>query len=286
MSRTRTARRSLPAAAGTMILLMAATTALQAQDRPQWERRSAATEVGPTVFHATRGLNLPTAVTAGGGEFLFEISHRFVPAISDEGTFLGLDGPVRYRLGLAYGITDRVMLGLARSNLDDNLDLEARVRVFERGGTLPLQVALAGGMAWNKEVGGLEGSSTQYHASLILNAGLGDRVAVGVVPVFLSNPLVRVDGEESLLSVGLHGQVYLTEMVSLVGEWTWTDESEELPYDPVSLSVELETGGHFFRVGVTNSVRLNPSQHMAGAANEFKGDELRLAFNISRVLAF
>jgi hypothetical protein len=268
------------------VLLLAVAAPLSSQERSTWERRSAPTEVGPTVFHATQALNLPTAVTAGAGEFLFEISHRFVPAISADGTFLGLDGPVRYRLGLAYGITDRLMLGLTRSNLDDNLDLGARIRVLEGTAPLPIQVAVAGGMAWNKEVGGLAGSSTQYHGALIVNAGLGGRVALGVVPAVVANPLVRVDGEDALVSVGLLGQIYLTEMLSLLGEWTLTDESESLPYDPVSFSVEFETGGHFFRVGVTNSLRLNPSQYLAGAAQEFTGDELRLAFNISRVLAF
>lgn len=259
---------------------------LAAQDSPRWERSEAPVAVAPTVFHATQSLNLPTAVTPGSGEFLFEISHRFVPAISSDGTLFGLDGPVRYRLGLGYGITDALTVGVTRSNLDDNTELGAKLRVLATGGAVPFQVAVAGGVAWNKEVGGLQGSSTQVHAELVLNAGLGRRVALGVIPALVANPLVRVDGEDAAFSVGFHGQVYLSEQVSLVGEWVATEERPTLPHDPASLSVELETGGHFFRVGVTNSLRLNPAQHLAGAAQPFQGDELRLAFNITRVLKF
>lgn len=257
-----------------------------AQANPSWERSRGPTEAGPTVFHATQGLNLPTAVTPGAGEFLFEIAHRFVPPVSTEGTFLGLDGPVQYRLGLAWGVTDALMVGIQRSNLDDNLDLGARFRFLEVNAPVPLQVAVAGGLAWNHEVGGLMGGSTQAHAALILNAGIGEWVALGVVPALVHNPSVREDGEDAAFSLGLQGRLGLTEMVALVGEWTVTEERTGLPHDPASLSLELETGGHFFRVGVTNSIRLNPSQHLAGAGERFESDQLRLAFNITRVLAF
>lgn len=272
--------------AGAAVAWLAAAAGLDAQAAPQWERRSEAATPAPTVFHATQGLNLPTAVTPGAGEFLFEISHRFVPAISDEGTLFGLDGPVRYRLSLGYGIVDRAFVSLTRSNLDDNTELAAKVRLLATGGSIPIQVAAAGGMAWNKEVGGLQGSSTQYWAQAILNAGFAGRVAVGVVPTLVSNPLVRVDGEDAAFSVGVHGQVYLTDQLSVVGEWAITEDRPGLTHDPAGFSVELETGGHFFRVGVTNSLRLNPAQHFAGAEHPFAADELRLAFNITRVLAF
>lgn len=277
---------SAAAVAAVAVSFLAPRGGVYAQDAPRWERSETPEAMAPTVFHATQALNLPTAVTPGSGEFLFEISHRFVPPISSDGTLFGLDGPVRYRLGLGYGITDALTVGVTRSNLDDNTELGAKLRVLATGGTLPLQLAVAGGVAWNKEVGGLQGSSTQVHAQLIVNAGVGDRVALGVVPALVSNPLVRVDGEDAAFSVGVHGQLYLTDQLSLVGEWVATEERPTLPHDPASLSLELETGGHFFRVGVTNSLRLNPAQHFAGAERAFQGDELRLAFNITRVLKF
>lgn len=274
------------AALAVVIAVLAGARGMEAQDPPTWERSSQAVAPPSTVFHATQALNLPTAVTPGGGEFLFEISHRFVPAISSDGTLFGLDGPVRYRLALGYGIHDRIFVGVTRSNLDDNTEVGTKVRLLETRGGVPLQVALAGGMAWNKEVGGLQGGSTQYYAQGIVNAGIAGRAALGLVPTYVANPLVRLDGEDGAFSLGIHGQVYLTDQLSIVGEWAVTEERPTLPHDPGAFSIELETGGHFFRVGVTNSLRLNPAQHFAGAAQPWTGDQLRLAFNITRVLAF
>lgn len=269
------------------LLAPAAALPLHGQAAPNWQRTDAPTETGPTVFHATQGFNLPTAVTAGGGEFLFEISHRFLPPISDaEDALFGLDGGVRLRLGLAYGVTDALTVGLTRSNLDDNLDLGAKLRFLEVDGAVPLQLAVAGGVAWNTEVFGGEGSTRQAHGEVIVNARLGDRVALGVVPALVVNPELGVDGEDAAFSLGLHSQVYLSETVSLVGEWAFTPETAELPDQPGSLAVEFETGGHFFRIGVTNSLRLNPTQFFGGAAQPFEADELRLGFNVTRVLHF
>ena len=268
------------------VLLVLYATPSGAQEGTRWQRNEPATVSPPTVFHATQGLNLPTAVTPGRGEFLFEIAHRFAPAISADDAFFGLDGPVRYRLALSYGVTDRLTAGLLRSNLDDNTEVGGKLRFAEWGGALPVQLAIAAGIAWNTEVGVPQGSTTQAHAEVIVNAALGDRIAIGVVPSLVTNPLVRVDGEEAAFAVGLHGQAYLSDQVSVVGEWVVSDASATLPNDPASFSLELETGGHFFRVGVTNSLRLNPAQHFVGAEAKFEPDEWRLAFNITRVLRF
>ena len=118
------------------------------QDRPvRWQRTSDATEIPITVFHSPQSANLPTAETMLQGEWQFEISHRFVPAISDGVDALwGLDGPVNNRLGLAYALHDRGMLTIQRANLDDNVDLNIKVRVFEAGrGSTPVMLAVVAG---------------------------------------------------------------------------------------------------------------------------------------------
>ena len=76
------------------------------------------------IFHSPQSANLPTAETLQKGQWLFEISHRFFPPVSDGADALwGFDGPVINRLGLAYAASDRVMFGVLRSNLSDNLEI-------------------------------------------------------------------------------------------------------------------------------------------------------------------
>lgn len=285
----KTTARSAVAAAALLALWPALSAA---QDRPtRWERRAEATVPPVTVFHATQSANLATAETLRRGEWLFEISHRFLPAVSDGAEALwGLDGPVFNRLGLAYAVSDRVMVGVLRTNLADNLEVNAKARVVEGGReSMPFMVALNGGVAWNTglpTVDGLKDNESQAYAQVVVNVLVGERLALGVVPTFLRNP--RVDDVEAANAfvLGLAGQFYLSPMVSLLGEWVVAEERPGLEHDAGTFGIEMETGGHFFKLILTNSARMNPTQLLGGTPFAFTPDEWRLGFNITRLLAF
>jgi hypothetical protein len=284
----RTIDKTLGAGLALALLLPAAA---EAQDRPtRWQRRADATEAPVTVFHSTQSANLPTAETLRRGEWLFEISHRFVPPISEGADALwGLDGPVFNRLALSYAPSDRVMVAVSRSNMDDNLELGAKVRVWEGSGPVPFMVAVNGAVAWNTqtvELAGIEANERQAYGQLVLNAELGERFAVGVVPTVLHNPRIEEAERGTVVALGLNGQLYLSDQASLLGEWVLTEERVNLAYDPVTLGVELETGGHFFKIVITNSPRMNPSQFLGGSAFEFTPSDWKLGFNVTRLLHF
>ncbi len=262
----------------------------QGQDRPvQWQRTSDATEIPITVFHSPQSANLPTAETMLKGEWQFEISHRFIPPFKNGPDALwGLDGPINNRLGIAYAVHDRGMVTLQRTNLNDNLDLNAKVRLFEAGRkSTPVMVAVVGGVAWNGDAPSLLDGSTrpwQYYGQLTANVMLGERFALGVVPSFLRNPLLNTAQAQNTYSVGIMGQLYLSPHVSVLGEWNISEERVGQEYDAGTFGIELETGGHFFKIMASNSVRLNPAQFMAGTPFSFDPGEWRLSFNITRLL--
>lgn len=277
--------------------LLIGPTALAAQEPPvRWQRRGEATEPPVTVFHSTQSANLPTAETLRRGELLFEISHRFFPAISQGSDELwGLDGPVTNRLGLAYAVADRAMVGVLRSNLDDNLELDAKIRLLEGGrDAVPFMLAVMGGVAFNPglpEGEVYEGKETQAYGQLIVNARLGERLALGAVPTFVYNPRVADPDRGDAFVLGLNAQVYVSSMASLFGEWMVSPQSAGFPDestalgDAVTLGLELETGGHFFKLLVTNSIRLNPTQVLQGTPYPFEPHDWRLGFNITRLLS-
>lgn len=281
----------LTSTAAVAVLLVAPTLAAAQEPPVRWQRRDAPTEVPITVFHATQSANLQTAETLRKGEMLFEISHRFSnPFSSGSSTLWGLDGPVFMRLGLTYAATDRVMVGLIRSNLNDNLDLRGKVRLFEGGReTLPTMVAVAGGWSWNTEtpeLAGIEDNEAQGYVEFILNARVGERLAVGVVPTLVHNPRLKDVEAQNAFVLGLNGNLYLAPMISLAGEWIVSEARDGLEHDTGSLGIELETGGHFFELMVTNSARPNPVQALAGSPTPFSPHEWRFGFNVTRLLHF
>lgn len=244
------------------------------------------------IFHSTQSSNLQTTETLREGNWLFEISHRFVPPIENGVDALwGLDGPVNNRLGMAWAAAEDLLVGFQRSNFQDNLELYGKARILEgemSGG--PVAVALMGGVAWNTDVVEIEGAEDdemQAYAQLIANVLLGDgALAVGVVPSVLYNPRLRDVDASSAVAVGVHGQWYFADGKSLFGEWILSEQVLDSPNDSGTFGIELETRGHFFKILVTNQVGMQPTQYLAGSPVPFELDQLRLGFNITRLLPF
>jgi hypothetical protein len=222
---------------------------------------------------------------------MFEISHRFLPSFSEGADALwGLDGPVFNRFGLSYAPGDRVMIGLLRSNLDDNLELNAKGQLFSgEASGFTYAVGVMGGVAINfgaTESGGVEDNEAQYYVQALLNAAFGDRLALGLVPTGFRNPRIGDVDPVSTFALGIHGQYYTTSSLSFLVEWNLSEESVDYGHDAVAFGIDIETRGHFFKIVATNQVRMNPTQFLVGTPFGYAGDDWRLGFNITRLLSF
>ena len=241
------------------------------------------------VFQSHQSANLATTETLRGGNWLFEISHRFqLPVESGSRELWGVDGPAWIRLGLSWAPTDGVLLGVLRTNNEDNLELNARVRFAEvELGGVPLHLAAVGGGAWNTDPLplGAEDNEFQAYAQLVANARVGE-VAVGVSPTFVQNPRIRDMDAEQAGAVGVYGQWYVGSALSVLGEWIFSEEIQDLEHDTGTFGLEIRTRGHHFKLVATNQPALNPTQNLAGSPNAFAFDQLRFGFNITRLLPF
>ncbi len=84
--------------------------------------------------------------------------------------------------------------------------------------------------------------------------------------------------------MGTYLQYYFSEFWSLMVEWNPTVYGWRDSFNSFSTGIELETGGHFFKIFVTNNVKINYSQFLAGADKKFGKDNVRLGFMITRLL--
>lgn len=255
-----------------------------------WQRGAPATTPELKLFHSTHAISLPTAEVLNAGEFQFEISHRFIPPFSDGYDALyGLDGPVNMRLGLGYAPVNGLFVAIARSNLTDNTDLQAKWQILDfPSESLPFILAIQAGGAWNtaKRADRDRGDARNFqgYAQVIVNTMIADRLALGAVPSVVQNSNINSPDTENLFALGLYGQVYVNELLSLVAEWTPDLGGDGAPEQAAAFGFELETGGHFFKIFATNSVEINPSQYLAGTEQSFEPDNWRLGFMITRLL--
>jgi hypothetical protein len=269
-----------------LLLLLASTPQLTAQG--SWKRGEVDVSLRPRAFHSMHSLNLPTTESMRQGHFEFEVSHRFVPTIKDGSRQLwGFDGPSNIRLGLSWAYHDDGYVTLGRSNVQDNYDFTATHRFLALDGSMPLLAAVRAGVAWSTEVAGRDAGNNrnfQYFAQLMLNTAWDKRVALGVVPSYLYNAHITCPDVQYSLTLGVHGTVFITDVLHVTMEWNPTVSGWRTAYNVAAFGIELETGGHFFKIVATNSDKLNTSQVLPGSTESFGNGEWHLGFNITRLL--
>ena len=281
-----------------LLLLLIFSVAIIAQ--PQWKKSENVTESRLELFHSTETANFPTTETLGKYDFMYEISHRFIPSIKDGyDVYFGLDGPARIRTAIGFGITEDLMVTLGRSNDIDNVDLQLKQRLFEiRNDILPSVLAIRGGISWNTEIpDGIDRSKTdgdnfQYYVQLIYNGMLLDKkLGIGIVPSYLYNSYIFAVEKQYTFTIGTYLQYYINAMWSFWVEYNpiimgyrgviRLDETGK-SHNSVAIGMDIETGGHIFHLILTNNARLNPSQYLVGADRSAGDDMWRLGFGIKR----
>src|ERR1700710_2501971 len=108
------------------LLLVITTNKLSAQDSSLLKmlNDSIGTEKSMFVsgtFKAIHIVNMQTTESPANGVLNFEIQHRFGALNSGSYDFFGLDN-ANLRLGLDYGITNRLAVGVGRSSLNKTFD--------------------------------------------------------------------------------------------------------------------------------------------------------------------
>lgn len=268
--------------------------------QPSWKRTTQPKIVDLELFHTTQTANFPTTESLQKGNMMYEISHRFLPSIKDGYDELyGLDGPTRIRFALGYGITDRLMITLGRSNNTDNLDLQLKQKLFQfYSEEFPIVVSVLGGISWNTEIppginrGRTDSDNFQYYAQLIFNTMLFDKkLGIGLVPSYLQNSFIYAIEKQHTFTLGTYIQYYFNRIWSLWVEYNpiisgyrgriRLDETGR-SYNSLAIGVDIETGGHIFHLMVTNNARLNPSQYLVGADRSVSDDLWRLGFGVLR----
>ncbi|MFH1701729.1 MAG: DUF5777 family beta-barrel protein [Candidatus Zixiibacteriota bacterium] len=280
-----------------LIVFMAGTDAVLAQ--PKWTRSEPEIEINLRLFHSTKIIGLPTAEALSKGDFEVEISHRFSPPISDGyESFYGFDGPAKMRIAVGYAAFEDLMFMIGRSNIDDNTDFHIKYRLLHpKKEDFPVLASLQGGIAWNAvetfrpdSLGNMivrpknHDRHFQYFARLNIDFRPIKNFVIGLVPSYLYNNDIRSIDIKHTFSLGTIYQYYINKRWSLIGEWSFILSDKYKRHNPGGVGIELETGAHIFEIFVTNQLRINPSQSIAGSEYPFDGENLRIGFFINRVL--
>lgn len=251
-------------------------------------------ELVSATFKTTRLLNGQSIENPANGVLVFIISHRFGRLNQGAYELFGLDQST-IRLGLEYGVNDRLAIGIGRSSYQKTVDGFLKFKILRQSkgkGAMPVSLSYFASMAintlkWQDPTRkNYETSRYSYVHQLLLARKFNRQLSVQLTPTLVHRNLVPLSTDQNdVLATGIGGRYKITNRTSLNAEYFYllpgktADEFDNC----LSLGFDIETGGHVFQLIFTNG----QPQFERAFITETKGDWLKgdifFGFNITRV---
>jgi hypothetical protein len=246
------------------------------------------------TFKTTRIINMHSVENAAAGVMDFRISHRFGFINSGAYDLFGLDQALM-RIGFEYGVTDRLMVGFGRSNVNKAYDTFLKYKILRQGSgkhNIPLSVsyfasAVCNTVKWaepNRD--NYFSSRMQYTHQLLIARKFNNDLSLQLTPTLVHKNLVpTVQDKNDILAMGFGGRYKLTQRFSVNGEYIYVlpNQITSTFYNSLSLGVDIETGGHVFQLHLTNSTSMLEPGFITESVGQWKKGGIHFGFNVSRV---
>lgn len=244
------------------------------------------------TFKATHIVNAQTIESPAKNDLNFIIMHRFGKINDGAYNFFGLDNAT-LRLGLDYGISDRLAIGIGRSSLEKTFDAYLKYKLLRQteDNHMPLSVSLLATISnyTLKDPGKPYLNAryrTMYVSEILLARKLTRALSLQVTPAWLHVNLVPTRRDRNdLFAATIGGRYKITHRMSITGEYNYLPSGQVRSIDvksALSFGWDIETGGHVFQLVFTNAQGMTPSQFLQRTVGSWSHGDVYFGFNISR----
>jgi len=251
------------------------------------------TQVQDTYATATfKGLQIVTLQTTkmpAAKEFYFLVSHRFGTVKNGIDEFFGLDGATT-KLGGVYGITNWLSVSASRHTMLKTYETSAKVRLVRQDAKFPVDVVAYGTIDINTQLEKEQypkiafGDRLTFVNQLLISRKFSERFSLELVPSYIHRNLYNPALENNKqFSIGSGGRMKLTKRLSLNVEYVYNVDRPDFYVNPLSVGLDIETGGHIFQLIFTNSQSMTESGYMTNAAGNWGKGDFYFGFNLYRV---
>jgi len=239
------------------------------------------------IFWATTNIGLSTVRNLSAGNLNTTIVHTFGPVRSGIEQFYGLDLGANTRIGIDYGVSDRLSFGLGRMTFNKIVDIRGKYNILRqnRSGSMPLDLAVKGSAGINT-ISNINRSFSErftYHAS-ILAARKFQAFSFQISPMFAHFSTATAGNPNTLYGLGFVANYEINDRFAVSAEYLPVlGDRFSGTEDSFGVALNINTGGHIFQLFFTSSQWHNEQYIMANNQDNFWDGDLRFGFNIHRV---
>ena len=284
----------------TTLLLLATCMFLKAQEVDLFKAQndevakkdSLKKEYVEATFKSTHLINGHSIETTKAGLLDFRISHRFGLLNQGSYEFFGLDNATE-RLGLDYGITNSLCIGIGRSTFQKQMDGFAKFKLLRQSTGYHASPISVTGLAAviiktlrdiDPALKRTTSDKTSYVYQLIIARKFSPKTSIQLMPTLVHYNLVPLANDPSdLYSLGFGGRQKVSKRLSITAEYYLQFNKFKGYYNSMAVGVDIETGGHVFQLHFTNSTGMTESTFINQTSGKWADGDIHFGFNISRV---
>ena len=249
------------------------------------------------TFKSTRIINGHSIERMVPGQLDVRIEHRFGTINSGAYELWGLDQSANIYLGLEYGILKWLMIGIGRERNEKLLDGFAKFSVLRQSTgakVMPVSLTVFSSVTVKSQkftdptVTNYFSSRLSYVAQVLVARKFNQSFSFQLTPSYVHRNMVGTELDPNdLFALGAGGRIKLNKRISFNAEYYYVANPKTYMstpvYNPLSVGVDLETGGHVFTLLLTNSVSMLEKGFIGETTGQWKNGGVHFGFNISRV---
>jgi hypothetical protein len=285
----------------TLILILSSFSLFAQEDLMNLLNQDSVPQINYTTatFKSTRIMNGHSIERMPPGQLDFRISHRFSSVNTGAYNLWGLD-LANIHFSLEYGIFNWLMIGVGRGAYEKTFDGFTKFSILRQSSgakEMPVSLSVFTSAAL-KTINYANPANTSYltsrlayTAQVLVARKFSPAFSFQITPTYIHRNLVRTaswSDPNDLLAFGAGGRLKITKRISLNGEYYLLANSNrtymgQAVYNPLSVGIDIETGGHVFQIILTNSLPMIEKGFIGETTGQWSKGDIHIGFNISRV---
>ena len=247
-------------------------------------------QVVNSAFKALKIVNLESTKVAAKGDLYFIVAHRFGSVKDGFEGFYGLDN-ANTQIKFLYGLTDWLTISGARSELAYDFSVKYRLKDQVEDG-FPVAIAGFNSLAINNTLKESLYPNMNFENRLIyvtqilISRKFTERLSLELALTFFHENFVTNDLQDnSQYAIGVGGRYKISKRVSINADYAahLNRASGSIYKNPLSIGVDLETGGHVFQMHFTSSQGIHEAGYLGQTTGDWTKGDVFFGFNLARV---
>lgn len=247
-------------------------------------------QVVESAFKAMKIVNLESTKLAAKKDFYFIVAHRFGSVKEGFEGFFGLDNAVT-QIKFLYGVTDWFTAAVGRS--EQAYDVSGKIRLAQQTTNgLPVSIVSFNSLGFNNTLKESNYPRMKfenrmiYLTQVLVSRKFSEKLSLELAPTFFhENFVIEDDQDNSQLAIGMGGRYKIAKRWSINVDYAvHTNRASNSQFrNPLSVGVDLETGGHVFQMHFTNSQGIHEAGFLGQTTGDWGEGDIFFGFNLLRV---